>query len=34
MKQEYKPSDKAYYIPTEMGYEKRIKEWLEKLKKG
>jgi len=33
VKQEYKPSDKTYYIPTEMGYEKKIKEWLEKLKK-
>ena len=33
VKQEYKPSDKTYYIPTEMGYEKRIKEWLENLKK-
>lgn len=32
VKQEYKPSDKRYYIPTEMGYEKKIKEWLEKLK--
>ena len=33
VKQEYKPSDKIYYIPTEMGYEKKIKEWLEGLKK-
>ncbi len=33
VKQEYKPSDKTYYIPTEIGYEKQIKEWLEKLKK-
>ncbi|MDO8536268.1 MAG: replication-associated recombination protein A [Candidatus Omnitrophota bacterium] len=32
VKQEYKPSDKIYYIPTEMGYEKKIKDWLEKLK--
>ncbi len=31
--QEYKPSDKIYYIPTDMGYEKKIKEWLEHLKK-
>jgi putative ATPase len=31
-KQEYKPSNKAYYFPTEMGQEKKIKEWLEKLK--
>ena len=33
VKQEYKPSDKIYYVPTEMGYEKKIKEWLENLKK-
>jgi putative ATPase len=33
VKQEYKPSDKTYYIPTDMGYEKKIKEWLEHLKK-
>jgi putative ATPase len=32
VKQEYKPSDRRYYIPTEMGYEKKIREWLEKLK--
>ncbi|MDD3906052.1 MAG: replication-associated recombination protein A [Candidatus Omnitrophica bacterium] len=32
VKQEYKPSDKRYYIPTDMGHEKRIKEWLEKLR--
>ena len=32
VKQEYKPSDKTYYIPTEMGYEKKIKDWLENLK--
>lgn len=32
VKQEYKPSNKVYYIPTEMGYEKKIKEWLENLK--
>ncbi|MCX5678896.1 MAG: replication-associated recombination protein A [Candidatus Omnitrophica bacterium] len=32
VKQEYKPSDKKYYIPTTMGYEAKIKEWLEKLK--
>ena len=29
VKQEYKPSDMRYYVPTEMGHEKRIKEWLE-----
>ena len=33
VKQEYKPSNKQYYIPTAMGYEAKIKEWLEKLKK-
>ena len=33
VKQEYKPSNKTYYVPTEMGYEKNIKEWLESLKK-
>lgn len=32
VKQEYKPSDKRYYIPTAMGYEVKIKEWLEKLR--
>ena len=33
VKQEYKPSDTKYYFPTEMGHEKKIKEWLENLKK-
>ncbi len=33
VKQEYKSSEKVYYIPTEMGYEKKIKDWLENLKK-
>ena len=33
VKQEYKPSDKKYYIPTAMGHEKKIKEWLENLNK-
>ena len=32
VKQEYKPSAKTYYIPTEMGYEAKIKKWLENLK--
>lgn len=32
VEQEYKPSDKRYYIPTEIGYEKKIKDWLEMLK--
>jgi len=33
VKQEYKPSEKKYYLPTTMGYEAKIKEWLEKLKR-
>jgi len=33
VKQEYKPSEKRYYFPTESGYEKKIKEWLEQLRK-
>ncbi len=32
VKQEYKPSATKYYFPTEMGYEKKIKEWLEQLR--
>ena len=32
VKQEYKPSNKIYYIPTDIGYEKKIKDWLENLK--
>ena len=34
VKQEYKPSDKRYYIPTAMGYEAKIKDWLERLKRA
>jgi putative ATPase len=34
VKQEYKPSATVYYVPTEMGYEKKIKEWLQNLRKG
>lgn len=34
VKQEYKPSDKTYYIPTDIGYEKKIKDWLDQLKKN
>jgi len=34
VKQVYKPSEVKYYIPTEMGYEKKIKEWLERLGKN
>ncbi len=33
VKQQYKPSDRTYYMPTNMGYEKKIKEWLERLDK-
>jgi len=33
VKQEYMPANKKYYIPTAIGYEKKIKEWLEYLKK-
>jgi len=32
VKQEYVAGGKRYYIPTEIGYEKKIKEWLESLK--
>lgn len=32
VKQEYVAGGKKYYIPTEMGYEKKIKEWLEHIK--
>jgi len=34
VKQEYKPSATVYYHPTALGQEKRIKEWLEKLRSG
>ncbi len=34
VKQQYKPGNKKYYIPTTMGYEAKIKEWLEKLQAG
>ncbi|MDD4201848.1 MAG: replication-associated recombination protein A [Candidatus Omnitrophica bacterium] len=33
VKQEYMPEKKQYYFPTNMGYEKKIKEWIERLKK-
>jgi len=33
VRQEYMPEAKRYYIPTVMGYEKKIKEWLEYLRK-
>jgi putative ATPase len=32
--QEYVAGGKKYYIPTEIGYEKKIKEWLQALKKS
>ena len=32
--QEYMPLDVHYYHPTEMGYEKKIKEWLNQLKQN
>ena len=31
VKQEYIPAKRKYYIPTSIGYEKKIKEWLESL---
>jgi len=33
VKQEYIPEKKKYYIPSTIGYEKKIKEWLEILDK-
>jgi len=33
VEQKYMPDRKKYYIPTEMGYEKKIKEWIAMLKK-
>jgi len=32
IKQDYTPEKKRYYIPTELGYEKKIKDWLKHLK--
>ena len=32
IEQEYMPSAKRYYIPTDLGYEKKIQEWLKQLK--
>jgi len=32
IRQQYKPSDVKYYFPTEMGYEAKIKAWLDKLR--
>lgn len=32
VKQQYLPGKRKYYIPTAIGYEKKIKEWLERLK--
>jgi putative ATPase len=33
VKQAYLGENKKYYFPTDIGYEKKIKEWLENLKK-
>jgi putative ATPase len=33
VKQKYMPEAKKYYLPTDSGYEKKIKVWLEQLKK-
>ena len=36
VKQQYLPDElegRVFYQPTEMGYEKKIKDWLEELKK-
>jgi len=33
VKQEYIPGSKRYYIPTAMGYEKKIKDWLDYLRR-
>lgn len=33
VEQEYKPSNVKYYFPTDMGYEVKIKKWLEELQK-
>ncbi len=34
VKQDYTPEKKKYYIPQAIGYEKKIKEWLEQLESG
>ena len=34
VKQEYMQTRRTYYYPTDMGYEKKIKAWLEYLKKS
>jgi putative ATPase len=33
VEQEYKPTDRKYYMPTGAGFEKRINEWMKELKK-
>ena len=33
VEQEYIPEKRQYYIPTTIGYEKKIKQWLEGLEK-
>jgi putative ATPase len=32
VEQDYMRKKKSYYIPSDMGYEKKIREWMEKLK--
>jgi putative ATPase len=34
IRQDYMPESKRYYMPTDLGFEKKIKEWLNKLKRG
>ena len=34
VEQEYIPEKKKYYIPTTIGYENKIKEWLKRLERG
>ena len=34
VEQEYMREKKKYYVPTEMGYEKKIKQWMEMLEKN
>lgn len=33
VKQKYRPGEKKYYFPTDMGYEKKIKDWLREIEK-
>jgi putative ATPase len=34
VEQEYVPQKRQYYVPSDSGYEKKIKEWLDNLRKG